>query len=54
MNEFESVFEEKLSDVFFRNVETYKKAGYIEYDDNSIRLTEKGYLLSNTIIANLI
>lgn len=45
----------KLPDIkFFTKVSQYKKYGYIEEDDNSIRLTEKGFLFSNTVIADLI
>ncbi len=39
---------------FFSKVKLFEKHGYIKYDDNNIRLTEKGFLLSNTVIAELI
>ena len=38
----------------FTKAKFYKNLGYIEISDNSIKLTEKGFLLSNTIIADLI
>ena len=52
--EYETMFNVKLSNDFYRKANAYKKLGYIIIDDNSIRLTEKGFLLSNAIIADLI
>ncbi len=54
IKEYESQFGKKLANDFYKKVDLFKNAGYIEYDDNGIRLSEKGFLLSNTIIANLI
>ena len=52
--EYETMFNVKLRNDFYRKANAYKKLGYIIIDDNSIRLTEKGFLLSNAIIADLI
>lgn len=52
--EYETMFNIKLSNNFYRKADAYKKLGYIIIDDNSIKLTEKGFLLSNAIIAELI
>lgn len=54
VNEYKSVFGDSLPDNFFRKAKIYERYGYIKIDDNSVRLTEKGFLLSNTIIADLI
>lgn len=54
MDNFKDYFG-KLPDMDLRNkVKLFEKHGYIISDDNSIRLTEKGFLMSNTIIAELI
>lgn len=39
---------------FWNKVKIFTKHGYMKNDDNSIRLTEKGFLMSNAIIAELI
>lgn len=52
--DFKLLFGEDLSDSFIRKAKMYEKHGYIKTDDNGISLTEKGFLLSNTIIADLI
>ena len=51
---YEALFNKKLSSEFYKKVDLFKKSGYIEDYDNCIRLTEKGFLMSNTIIANLV
>ena len=53
-SEYENLFNLKLTNNFYRKAQIYEKLGYIKIDDNSIRLTEKGFLLSNAIIAELI
>ena len=52
--EYKKRFGKLLSKNFFDKAKLYESNGYIKIDGNSIRLTEKGYLLSNTIIADLI
>lgn len=52
--EYEKKFNNKLSISFLNKVKFYEKLGYIESDDNRVRLTKKGFLISNTIIADLI
>ncbi len=54
ITEYETMFNVKLSNDFYIKANAYEKLGYIIIDDNSIRLTEKGFLLSNAIIADLI
>lgn len=54
LKEYQSLFGKLPDDDFYNKVELLAKLGYIEYDDNSIKLTEKGFLLSNTVIAELI
>lgn len=54
LKEYQSLFGKLTDDDFYNKVELLAKLGYIEYDDNSIKLTEKGFLLSNTVIAELI
>lgn len=54
INEFENLFGTKPDKHFFNKVKLYESHGYIENDGNSVRLTEKGFLLSNTVIADLI
>ena len=53
-DKYYQMFGEKIPDEFIRKAQMYQKYGYIKVDDNSVRLTEKGFLLSNTIIAELI
>ena len=45
---------ENVAELLAQKVDLFKMSGYIEDDDNCIRLTEKGFLMSNTIIANLV
>ena len=52
--EFTNLFGKTLDKRILDKVKLYEKHGYIKTDDNSISLTEKGFLLSNTIIAELI
>lgn len=54
LKEYSERFGKPLENKFWNKVKLYEKHGYIKTDDNSIRLTEKGFLLSNTIIADLI
>ncbi len=52
--EYEKRFGKLPPTTFFNKVKLYEANGYIKTDGNSVRLTEKGFLLSNTIIADLI
>lgn len=54
VKEYKAMFNTTLTDDFYEKVKKYEKLGYVKSDDNSIRLTEKGFLLSNAIIAELI
>lgn len=54
INEYKSIFGKSPNARFFNKLKLYEINGYIETDDSSIRLTEKGFLLSNTVIADLI
>lgn len=51
---FKEIFGKEPSKNFIEKAKLYEKYGYIKTDNNSVRLTEKGFLLSNTIIADLI
>ena len=53
-NEFESIFHKKLSDEFNSKVLMFSKMGLIKQNSNSFSLTEMGFLVSNTIISQLI
>ena len=52
--EYKKLFGQTPSSRFCGKVKLYEQHGYIKTDDNSIKLTEKGFLMSNTIIADLI
>lgn len=54
LTEYKDCFGEPPSNSFYQKAEFYKKHGYMEIDGNCVRLTEKGFLMSNTIIADLI
>ncbi len=51
--EYNSLFEKKLSKAFLEQCEIYKKVGLLEKGDR-ISLTDKGMLVSNTIITELL
>lgn len=53
-DEYYRMFGEKISDEFIKKAEIYEKLGYLKICDNCVGLTEKGFLLSNAIIAELI
>lgn len=54
IKEYKELFGNNLNKSFLNKAKLFERHGYIKTDDNSIRLTEKGFLLSNTIIAELI
>lgn len=53
-NEFNERFGHPIPHAFIKKAEFFKKAGFMEIDDNKIFFTPKGYLVSNTIISELI
>lgn len=52
--EYKSIFGSSLSDSIIKKVEKYAKLGYMNIDNNKINFTPKGYLVSNTILSDLI
>ena len=54
LNELKRRNNNNISSKFRNKIELFADKGYVKYDDNRIRLTEKGFLLSNAIIAELI
>ncbi len=51
---FEKKFGKSIPKVYFKRVEKYSKTGFLTYDENGIRLTKKGFLLSNTVIGEIL
>ncbi len=47
-------FGKDLPDSIYRRAEKYSRAGLLVFDEKGIRLTPEGFLVSNSIIANLI
>lgn len=54
LNELTSVYGEKSALKIKEKAPFLKEQGLIEYDGNKIKLTEKGFLLSNAVIGQLI
>ena len=52
--EYEEKFGEKIEEASIERMKKYEKAGLLVMDDEGIRLTPEGFLLSNTIIGELI
>jgi oxygen-independent coproporphyrinogen-3 oxidase len=52
--EYEERYKEKLPERFFTKAKLFEKAGYLFMDKNKVALTKKGYLVSNSIISELI
>lgn len=46
-------FQKSIPEAVFENAEKFRKAGLLEIDEEGIYLNEKGFLLSNSIIAEL-
>ena len=44
----------QISDKLLKMIETLQKNNLLYYSDNKIRLTSKGFLLSNSIISHII
>lgn len=53
-NEYLNRFNTNVPDEYYKKAERFVPLGLIECDDIGIRLTEKGFLLSNTLIAEII
>lgn len=54
LEDFEKIFGSFPNNNILSKAKLFEKYGYIEISDNNIKLTEKGFLMSNTIIAELI
>ncbi len=54
LNKLSTVYEKKHTEKIIKKAPFLKEQGLINIDSNSISLTEKGFLLSNTIISELI
>lgn len=53
-DEYKKKYSSDINTSFIKKCETYNKAGLLNLNDNGIVLTEKGFLVSNTIINELI
>ncbi len=53
-NAFKERFGIDIPSVYLEQAKTYQKYGLTEVDEKSFRLTKKGFLLSNTLIAKII
>ena len=53
-SEYEKNFGEKISEDVIENMRKYQKADLLHIDDKGIRLTPKGFLLSNVIIGEIL
>lgn len=51
---FEEAFGHKPSKSFFNKINLYKKSGFINYTDDKVSFTPKGFLVSNAILSELI
>ncbi len=54
ISQFEKKYSLSFSDDFYREVEKFSKAGLMQREENRIFITKKGFLVSNSIIADLI
>lgn len=54
LDEYKKVFGEDVSKDFLDKIEIYSKSGYLSFKNNIVSLSTKGFLVSNTIIADLI
>ncbi len=54
LDEYKKVFGENVSKDFFNKIDLYSKSGYMNYNNNKISFTSKGFLVSNSIISDLI
>ncbi|MDD5795976.1 MAG: radical SAM family heme chaperone HemW [Oscillospiraceae bacterium] len=54
LKKYQDKFKEKIPDSTIKKAESFEKMGLLTLEDNSIRLTKEGFLVSNTIISELI
>ena len=52
--EYQEIFGEKISDDTIEKMKKYEKAGLLTIDENGIRLTPQGFLLSNSLIGEML
>lgn len=52
--EYEERYKENLPERFFTKAKLFDKSGFLLLDKNKVTLTKKGYLVSNSIISELI
>lgn len=53
-DEYKKRFGSYIPEIYFERANPYKKYGLIEIDNNSIKLTNKGFLLSNKLISKIL
>ena len=51
---FQKRFGKKIPEIYRRNAEKFAKYGFLSLDENGIRLTPKGFLISNCIISEIL
>ncbi|MBR1731826.1 MAG: hypothetical protein IJ725_05285 [Ruminococcus sp.] len=54
LKKYKEAFGELPPKDFFDKVNKYTKFGYMEFENDNIRFTKKGFLVSNSILADLI
>ncbi len=54
ISEYKEAFGAFPSEDFIKKIKLYKNSGFMEYNDNTIRFTTKGFLVSNSILSELI
>lgn len=54
LNKYKEAFVDYPDKDFFDTIKKYCKLGYMKFDNDIIRFTEKGFLVSNTILSELI
>ena len=51
---FQKRFGKKIPEIYRQNAEKFAKYGFLVLDENGIRLTPKGFLISNCIISEIL
>lgn len=51
---FKNKIGKDIPEIYFNRAKKFQKYGFLECDNNSIRLTEKGFLVSNSIISEIL
>ena len=54
LNELKSIYGNNADGEILNKIPFLKEQGFINYENNNISLTEKGFLVSNSIITELI